>query len=494
MLYPNTLKRGSQKSREVSISFAQKDEFKDKTEEGRGELVYNFIHDRGVIKAGMGFEKFAAPQDAVNIDNEVVLPIRGTQVKALDQLCWHDETGGKTSYYIFYYNNEGYICNAPVYEEFFFTDIIQNDFTQIPTTVPYKDNNIEFLIFSGKGTTLLIGNGGYHELENVPSFLSCINHYGMFFGITLSTTPPKLVYTTQSNIETWDNTLVENLDFTDERGDLTKLISFNDYVYIFRNYGITQLSKYSPDEEFSISHMYRACSYINPRTICAFKDNVYFVEDNRLKAFNGNTVKDVEVKAFKYMRGVTNTNLCGTCFQGKYFLACKCNFGDGESIGCESYTGGYVNNALISYDLTTGEEEILRGVDINQIMNFVTPFKSKLLACFKNQHIDKIGQLTFDGKLFGQTLQSRYETTFADFGEKSAYKTLTKITYKSSEDFVCTVIYDGKEKSFTLKGEGIMKSKQISLTGKEFKFVLKSISSPVDIDDFVVTAKVRSEN
>lgn len=493
MFYQTTHKQNKSKAKEISISFAQKDEFKDKTKEGKGELVYNFIHDKGVIKVGMGFEKFSAARDKINIDNEIEFPVRGNQVKALDQLCWHDDTSDNISYYVFYYNDEGLICNDAAYETWILTTFIRSDFTDIPVTVPYKYNDIEFLIFSGKGTTILAGNGGYRELENVPSFYSCINHYGMFFGITI-TNPPKLVYTTQSNIETWDDTLVKNLDFSDERGELTKLVSFNDYVYIFRSYGITQLSKYSPDEDFSISHLYRACSYINPRTICAFKDNVYFVEDNMLKSFNGNSVKDIEVNAYKYMKGVTNTNLCGTCFQGKYFLACKCDFGDDEVVGCEGYSEGYVNNTLISYDLTTGEEEILRGVDVNQIMNFATPFKSKLLACFKNQHIDKIGQLTFNGKLFGETLQSKYETTFVDFGEKSEYKTLTKITYKSSGDFLCTILFDGKEKSFTLKGDGKIKTKRISLTGKEFKFILKSISSPIDIDDFVVTAKVRSEN
>lgn len=493
MLYLNSARKSQEKVEEISISFAQKDEFKDVACQGKGELVYNFVHDKGVVKAGMGFEKFATALDRVNIDNEVELVLEGNQVKALDQLCWHDEIDDITDYYVFYYNEEGNICYDPLYDIRILTATIENDFTDIPTTVPYRKNNIEYLIFSGKGTTLLVGGGSDRQLKNVPSFLSCINHYGMFFGITIGT-PPKLLYTSQTNIESWDNSLVKNLDFSDERGELTKLISFNDYVYIFRSYGITQLSKYSENEDFSVSDMYQACSYINPKTICKFKDNVYFVEDCVLKSFNGNTVKDIEVKSFKYMKGITNTNLYGTCFQGKYFLACKCNFEDGETIGCENYAEGYVNNTLISYDLTTGEEEILRGVDINQIMNFATPFKSKLLACFRNQHIDKIGQLTFDGKLFGQTLQSRYETTFVDFGKKSVYKTLTKITYKCSGDITCKVIYDGKEKNFTLKGDGKIKTKRVSLTGKEFKFILKSIMAPVSIDDFVVTAKIRNEN
>ncbi len=493
MLYLNKHAPAKAKTKEVSISFAQKDTLADDPKEGKGELVYNITINRGALKSGLGFEKLASSLDTEDLDDEVVLPLRGTQVKAIDQLCWHDKSGGITYYFVFYYNNEGLICYDELFAERILTHIIQNDFTDIPTTFPYMSNGIEHLVFSGKGTTLLIGNAGYRNLENVPGMLSCVSHYGMFFGIKIGT-PPKLIYSSVTDLTKWDDTLVKNLDFTDARGDLTRLVSFNDYVYIFRNFGITQLSKYSQDEEFSISHMYQACSYINPNTICQFRDAVYFVEDCTLKVFNGNSVKDIEVKNFKYMKGVTNTALFGTCYKGKYYLACRCDFGDDEVVGCEGYTAGYTNNALISYDLTTGEEEILRGVDIKQIMNFVSPFKCKLLACFRNQHIDKIGQLTSDGKLFGQVLKSKFESTYTDFGAKSARKTLTKITYKCNGKVACKIICDGQEKTFTLEGNGVMKTKRLSMTGREFKFVLTGDLSPINLDDFVVTAKIRDEN
>lgn len=493
MIYTGGKKKATSKSGEVSISFAQKDMFNDSIKEGEGELVYNFIHDEGGLKKGLGFELLASSVDKVNIDNEIVLPLRGNQVKALNQLCWHDSVENSTSYYVFYYNNEGLICYDALYEERFIPFIVENDFTDIPVTIPYKQADIEFLIFSGKGTTRMIGNGGQQTLEDVPGMLSCVSHYGMLFAIKIHT-PPQLIYTSVTDLTQWEDTLVKNLDFTDSRGELTRLISFNDYVYIFRSYGITQLSKYSADEEFSISHMYQACSYINPNTICQFKDEVYFVEDDKLKSFNGSRVKDIQVKSYKYMKNVTNLNLFGTCFQGKYYLACKCNFGDGSVIGCEGNSGGYTNNALISYDLTTGKEEVLRGVDINQIMNFVTPFKSKLLACFRNQHIDKIGQLTSDGLIFGQAVEGKFESTWTDFGSKSTRKTLTKITYKCSGKFTCKVVCEGREKIFTLEGDGFVKVKRLSMTGREFKFILTSCSSLLSIDDFVVTAKIHEEN
>lgn len=493
MIYLNKHTPAKAKTKEVSISFAQKDTLAEDLKEGKGELVYNITINKGALRSGLGFENLASAVDTVNIDTEVTLPLRGNQVKAINQLCWHDETDDITSYYIFYYNNEGLICYDGLYEERLIPSTIQNNFTDIPITFPYKTNGVECLVFSGKGTTVLIGSGGSRTLEKVPGMLSCVSHYGMFFGIKIHT-PPKLIYSPVTDLTKWDDTLVKNLDFTDARGELTRLVSFNDYVYIFRNYGITQLSKYSQDEEFSISHMYQACSYINPNTICQFKDAVYFVEDCTLKAFNGNSVKDIEVKNFKYMKGVTNTALFGTCYKGKYYLACRCAFGDNEVVGCEGYSAGYTNNALISYDLTTGEEEVLRGVDINQIMNFVTPFKSKLLACFRNQHIDKIGQLTSNGKIFGQSLKSKFESTYTDFGAKSARKTLTKITYKCSGKVACKIICDGQEKTFTLDGNGVMKTKRLSLTGREFKFILTGNLAPINLDDFVVTAKIRDEN
>ena len=39
-----------------------------------------------------------------------------------------------------------------------------------------------------------------------------------------------------------------------------------------------------------------------------------------------------------------------------------------------------------------------------------------------------------------------------------------------------------------------MKTKRLSLTGREFKFILTGNLAPINLDDFVVTAKIRDEN
>lgn len=478
-------------TKEVSISFAQSDMYDEGVTKGKLELFYNLTPCNGGFKRGMGFEKLASSVDRVNIEDEEVFALRGEQIKAINQLCWHDSYSKTTSYYIFYYNSEGEICHDSLFDERFIPIHLDTDFTDIPIAIPYKKDDKEYLIFSGNGSTVMIGDGTT-ALENVPPLLSCVNHYGMFFAIKINT-PPKLVYSSQTDITLWDDELLQDLDFSDPRGDLTKLISFNDYVYIFRSYGITQLSKYSADEMFSVSHMYQACSYIHPDSICVYKDMVYFVEGTILKAFNGNSVKDVEVKAFEYMKDVPNMNLCACVYQGRYYLACRCDFGDGVLVGCEGNEGGYTNNTLISYDLTTGREEILRGVDISQIMNFLSPFKSKLLATFRNQHIDKIGQLTSDGEIFGEAIGGKLQSTFIDFGSKSAIKRLTSIVFKCRGEVNCKIIYDGRERVLSLKGEDKIKTQRLSLSGREFKFVLTG-DAPFEIDNFVVTAKVFGEN
>lgn len=493
MLYLNKLKSAKTKNKTVEFSLIPKDLAWNDFKQGKGQIIYNFLKNKSGLKSGMGFEKLAASVDRENINDEVVLNLKGTQVKGLYQLIWHDNSSSLVSYYIFYFNENKQICYDSLYERRLIPSTIPNNFTDVPVALPYKKNNIEYLIFSGNGSSIIVGNAGYSTLENVPSMKSCVNHYGKFFAITNST-QPKLVYSSNVDVESWTDSQVKNLDFNDERGELQKLVSFNDYIYIFRSFGITQLSVYSSSGEFSISHMYRAGAYINPNTVVEYGDKIYFVEDGKLREFNGNSVKDIDVKSYSLMKGQNNLHLFGACHNGKYFLACRCDFGDDETIGCESYSGGYTNNALISYDLENGDEEIMRGVDINELMNYVTPFKSKLLASFRNQHIDKIGQLTNDGKLFGTSLKGKFETTSTDFGSKDSVKILTKITYKFKGTATCLIVSDRASKTFTLKGNGNAKTKRLSMTGKEFKFVLYGEGSDIMLNDFVATAKVRDEN
>lgn len=303
-----------------------------------------------------------------------------------------------------------------------------------------------------------------------------------------------------SGLKVWENgnfktinpdcvTLPAELDFSDERGDLNKLISFDDYLYIFRDYGITKLSIYSSDSEFSINHQYMSDSYIYPNSIAQSGDNVYFLERTGLKVFNGSSVNDVEIECIELIKACDQSKCWATSFNGKYYLACRCDFQDDKQIGCEGYTSGYINNALIVYDYQTEHIDIVRGVDINQVLALNNPLKAKLVACFNNQYKGKIGQLTRDGKLFGNALENLWQSTKNDLGYHGQKKRIKNITIKSLSDALLTIESESMARTYNITGKQNIQKIRTNVIGNEFSVKIEA-QGEINISNIVLTASV----
>ena len=493
MFYKNKLKTLSTKEKEFEYSlFSQNptEESEDLQKTGSAKLTYNLITENGALKTGYGFTELKMPQSTTDLDNEVIISISGNEVKSIWRMKWYDYSDDVNNYYLFYYNDDGFICYDNLFNVRYATFEIPNNFTSIPYAINYRVGADDLLLFFGEGDDMMVLSwAGLDEVENVPVIKSCCAHYGKLFAITAAV-DSQLVYTEDVDITAWTDEKTKELDFADERGCLNKIISFDDYIYVFRDYGVTQLSIYGSNEDFSINHMYLSDSYIYPNTIAQSGDNVYFLERNALKVFNGSTVKEVELECKNLISSCRQSNAFATCFEGKYYLACKCDFNDGENVGCEGYSGGYVNNTLIIYDIEKEHVEIVRGVDINQVLALNNPYKSKLIACFNNQYKGKIGQLTTDGKLFGTLLPSLWQSTKTDLGVHGRKKRIKYFTIKSSGDAVVTIESENAVKQFSVSGQNNIQKIRTNIVGNEFDVKITSGGETV-ISNFVLFASVK---
>ena len=125
----------------------------------------------------------------------------------------------------------------------------------------------------------------------------------------------------------------------------------------------------------------------------------------------------------------SNSKACGECYDDKYFLACKCNFADGKTIG-EENTSNHQNNALVVLDLKTQKFSYTRGIDIVSLLDIKTPQVQKLCAIFRGNSKSLIGQLTTDGKFFGEQLPKCWQSKPLDFGSLDE-KEIVEIGFKS---------------------------------------------------------------
>lgn len=489
MFYDNLISTHNTTEKEFNFNLFDENP-KSKTSEnyldiGQSKIKFNIITSDKSIKSGYGFKDIAMPQSEEDIDSEVPISIRGTEVRAIWKLKWYYSVEDSDRYYLFYFNNENYICYDNLFSIRYATLIVPTEFETVPYVVNYKHNGSEGLLVSGEGgDSMIISGNGVETGTGSPQIISCCSHYGMMFAITAQARGT-LIYSEDMDILEWTDEKTKDLDFSDERGDLTKIISFNDYIYIFRDHGITEVSVYGSDDDFSISHQYLSSGFIYPNTIAECGESVYFLEDFSLKEFNGSSVKNIELECLNMLKGRDNRKSYATCFNGKYFLACNMNFNDNQEIGCEANENGFINNALVIYDLESKHVEIVRGIDINQLLALINPNKSKLVACFNNDYIGKIGELTEDGKIFGTQEQACWTSGKIDFDKAGEKKKIKEFTIKTKYDCQVEFSFDGKKKIYNVKASEKVQRVQVNLSGKEFQISIKS-NSQVEISDFNV--------
>lgn len=63
----------------------------------------------------------------------------------------------------------------------------------------------------------------------------------------------------------------------DERGALNRVISYLNYVYVFRDYGISRITAFGAQTDFSVSNLFVSSGKIYPRSVALCGDSVIFL-------------------------------------------------------------------------------------------------------------------------------------------------------------------------------------------------------------------------
>lgn len=480
-------KKVSEKEFEFDVFKNQQNQDDDPTliSPGQARESYNLISEDGSLQSGYGFSSLSMPANETDLDREEPFIVRGDEILFLWKMKWYDASRDSNRHYLFFYNSQNEVCFDNIFglrSEVPF--VIQTEFSSLPFITNYRSDGEDTILLSAKeGVLKQIFSGADVKTGQSEAIISCCNHYGKLFAITAAARG-KLVYSSD-DIFSWKDNGTKDLDFSDERGDLNKIISFNDYVYLFRDFGITKLSEYGEENEFSISHIYKASAFIRPNTIVEIGDSVYFVEGEKLKKFNGVSVKDVPISAMKLLQGQDNRYATAECFDGKYFLACNAKFDDEKIVACEEEN--FNNNALFVYDIQKQHLDIVRGVDIRQLLALSNGLKSKLIACFYNQNKNMIGQLTKDGIVFDQSLANLWKSGQLDFGVLGKRKTIKTFQINSQKDCSIRFASDEGEKVCSVKGGEKLQQVIVNLSGKSFEIEISSEKEIGKVTNFVLT-------
>lgn len=456
---------------------------------------YNLTFKNGALKTGFGFADLTAPDAETTPEENWHSFNFKNYVSKIDDIYinrWFNENTNKFVYQILLYEDSTKLLyGIPMIDRYGGmlwkkTELIQS----------YPTYNCEYRLENQDGATFFTNEGMVflsattENIYDVPAMISCAVHYDNFFGIT-NTNRNTLVYTKDLNLKQWSDENNSTIEFLDNRGAFTKLIGFNDYVYLFREHGITRLSIYSTKEDFSCTHLYTSSSRIYEKSVCVCGDKIFFVTRDGLYSFNGTSVQRIAEKYDKYLRWVDNSNCHAVCLKGKYYLATRYDFEDGKIVGCEAEED-FVNNVLFEIDIENFDMNIYRGIDIKTLLALDSPLMCKLLACYNStENKNVIGQLSLDGKTFNISNEKFWNSYKTDLGYRGKRKKVKELLINSLYD--CVVKIESDEECVEIEVKGGEKEQRIAtnVCGKAFQFSFQTskqfceISKPMIVFDVV---------
>ena len=445
------------------------------------KAFYNLSYQDGALKNGLGFQDLKVPASYENLDDchgfdfsEKIDSINGMWVVRL-----YSNPHKQYAYQLFFIDSNFKLWGVPMVDEYeghIWTR--SKNLKSYPTfQCLYRIENEDCCVFFSEEGMLHFATLKDNIHANVPALISCVVHYDNFFGIT-NTNRNTLIYKKNLDLTKWMEEENSAIEFLDSRGSFTKLVIFNDYVYLFREYGITKISIYSSQSDFSFTHLYTSSSKIFEESVCVCGDKIFFMARDGLYSFNGNSVEKIADDYDVYFKNLDNTHCSSACLEGKYYIATKCKFDD-EQIGCE--TGEYVNNVLFEVDINNFNLNLYRGVDIRKIVSVDNPYMSKLCACFYHNNKQRVGELTRCGSTFDEVNIKCWKSFSTDLEHKFKRKKIKEIVLTTLYPLDVKIVSDEETKVFHINGSEKEQRIGISVIGNTFQFVFSTNDANCDV-------------
>ena len=362
-------------------------------------------------------------------------------------------------------------CDVNGYVHYNYGDgwvILQHvSFSTLPDALTYRLYGDDSLIMTSPTDKMFVWDGvsSAQRIIDCPFISSMTMHYERMF----ATTPGEsnaVYYSDDLDPTNWNaSSMTEGgyVQLLDERGKLLKVVDFLDYVYVFREYGISRMTAYADQMDFRVANLYVSGGRIYPGSVCVCGDTVMLLASDGLYSFDGYNV----TKRLKTVKFLPSPHSTAVYADGKYYLS-ACIENEGE------------NDTLVVYDLGAGTFTL-------------SPLSIKKL-CKAGENVyaimndNRIGKVTKCGSVFGQPYEKVWESGETDM-QSGEVKTISLITARSDGNATLTLTADGKRRTFELTpGGGITRIKP-TVSGKVFRFRLSSSETDANISRLGYTVR-----
>ena len=439
-----------------------------KTDQVCFEKFYNYL-PTNELKNSVGVELATFPYTYdSDLTYSLTLPEGVTKYKAIAVFRQHFPNQANDVYRLMLYGDDKkvYINQVMRYSDQLHW-LYELEFENDIKTLAYKKGDSDAIIITdGKQMKIWVTNYTPYSVENTPVITDMCMSEGVLF-CCLKEPAFKIWYATDLNPERVGdiNSYSGYITLNDSLGNANRVITFDENVYVIRDYGISKISNIQ--KTFLVSEVYSSNTKIFANTACVCGNVMLFMTKEGLYTFNGARVTKNEINFAKLLEN--NEQLTASSMASKYYLACKLHFEDDKQVLCEE--SEYVNNALIVLDVDDYSYEIVRGVDIKQMYPLKTEIFEKMLVIFNSGNADKVGVIVENSVCFDENLPKFWlsKQIFASFETKI----FTKLVVNAEKDVKVKLIYDEKEITFTTYQSGINEF-MFKIFGKQLKLEISS--------------------
>jgi len=332
-------------------------------------------------------------------------------------------------------------------------------FTSIPRAVNYRLYGDDVILMTSSSDVMAVwdGKNAPYTVPNSPHITSMTIHFERMFS-TVGGERNAVWFSRDLDPTNWDLALDRGgfIQMLDERGKLNKVVSFLNFVYVLRDFGISRISAFADQTDFSTSNLFVSSGriYAQSATLCG--DRILFLASDGLYAFDGLSTQRIMQRLDSVVRPSPHS---ASCFHnGKYYLSFRIE--DDEGLDNDED-----NNAVLVYEVQTGLFSILKGVCVR---NFA--------KCGEVIYgVTREGDAAYVercGSVFGEATPKSWVSGHLDFGTERV-KTIREIYVSSDTPFTMTLQNERSEKSFEVVPEPGVTRIRVNMSGRKFTIGLK---------------------
>lgn len=443
---------------------------------------YNY-YASGKLYNSRGVRVARFPKTTTDL-SELELNIQGAGIAKVDGLTYFKQyvaSSNVSTHRLLVHSTDGRLfINQMFYGVDGLVHLYNLRFENPPITLSFKQDDLDAIILTDK-KEMFVWATGYspYKISGVPVITSMCMNEGVLF-CTLKDPAFKIWYATDLNAENVGNIDKNSgyISLEDDLGYARKILTFNENVYVFRDYGITKVSFYK--NTVSTTEIYQSNTMIFSNSVSVCGNKILFATRDGLYSFNGGSVSKVKIDMLDNIDFV-NSKLACASLGDEYYMSAKMNFLDGEKVLCEN--GEYTNNALIIIDINNLSCEVIRGVDIGSMLPLKTEVFEKMLVTFNSMHDNTIGEIVDLSVCCDEVLPKCWLS--GDLVEDRNVKLFNKLTVESKKGVDFTIIYDDKELTFTTYCDGVNEFR-FQAIGKKVSLKIYSVEPDAMVDTVVL--------